>query len=428
MPTIMAPLANITVIADLKSNENTGADRLPCFHVYLTLFALKPTLNQHYKMKRHLLFLGISTLFFCQCTQRATIREEFKNIHSNDLSLYDHALVDSCEKMTIDLPLSSLVESMQITDNGDILYIDRKLCRIQVYDSLGILDTAFFGRGRGPSEIPTGEILGYTPLADGGHVVVGENTYMQFDASYQRTKHETLNLNGGGGHTGDPSDPSIYTMSYDKFNLKSYNEYIYYNTVLANPDHNFTKNVSDFYNQARSLFVTDLKTGNVVAMLGQYPAIYRNGDHNQFFLVNFDVNDRGEIFLSYEASEKIYKYDTDFTPAVSFGLPGRDMRTDYPALTTIEALNNNAPAHRKEYSYYTDLEFMEKTETIARAYIKNSDTSDGLQLYDRNYDLTADLAIPKGYRIGGSHENKLYLYKINESENQNKLNLLILKL
>lgn len=372
---------------------------------------------------KNLLLLFLFTINLIGCSAVAEYQEDFEPVNSNIEYLYDQSFIDNSSKICINLPNTSLVGRLHIHD-GDFLFVDNKFCRIYVFDSTGEFKNRFFDSGGGPSEIITREITGYTPLAGKGHFVIGGNNYMLFNSSCIKLAHGVLNNNENG--KGDPSDPSIYTMSYEKFILRSHGDYVYYNMTLQHPKYNFVANPSVFYKTARNIFVADIKTGEVVEMLGKYPSMYKNGRHNQFSLINFDVDKYGGIVLSFEACETIYLYNENFEPTVCFGLKGRDMRTDYPALTTVSEFRDNYSSHRQNYSYYSDIEAIDDINYVARIYLKDSDTSDGIQIYNKNYALIADLSIPKGYKISGSYDKKLYLYRIDEMND--RIDIIILKL
>lgn len=356
-------------------------------------------------------YVILITAVSLDCVNKNHFEENFNLISIKKSDLYGQQIIDTANTVIFEKVSSSYVGMLSLINNK-FCFIDEKFCRKYNFDIEGKFINYNFDKGKSKSEIDGGNITGYTNLEYENHCIINGTKYSLYDNSYEKYKSGLLNVIKD--RPVDATNPMIYTMSYDKFIIKSYNDYIYYNMTLQHPDYNFIENPTKFYNEARNLFVYDIVKGENVAMLGKYPELYKNSDHNQFSLINFDVSKKGYIYLSFEADENIYIYDSTFNPTVCFGIKGKDMDVNYPKLTTYEDFRTNYQEHRQKYSFYKDIIYIESFDFIARIYSKEISDRDGLQIYNKDYDLIADLLVPKGSKIAGSDSKYLYLYTINE--------------
>lgn len=351
-------------------------------------------------------------LLITSCSRNASYQEKFEYIQANKEIIFRQSIVDSCKKITLDSIWSSYIGKLSLY--GDKLYFaDAKLGKVYVFNHNGKFISSNLGIGRSNKEID-GPITGYIMLNDSVNCIISSTRCVLYDSLFVRQKSTTLNRDNGKGL--NAFNPSIYTMCYENFIVKSYKDKIYYNMTLQYPKYNFIEDKSYFYNNARPIFVANYNTDEFVTMIGKYPKCYLSGKHNQFSLVNFDISDKGYLYLSYEAENRIYIYDDNYNPTLCFGLDGEDMDTNYGYLTSIEEFRKNYYKHRNKYSYYRDIKYVNGLNYICRIYNKKESKHDGLQIYDSKGTLLADLLIPKGYKIAGSDLYSLYLYYVDESD------------
>lgn len=361
-------------------------------------------------MKNHFLII-LATIFVIGCDGGSKFEENFNQLNVKELNLYNQQDVELSDTVVLERVPSSYVGKLSLVADT-LCFLDEQFCRKYNFGKDGKFIDYNFNKGRSNKEIDSEMITGYVSLNTDNHCIVSSTRYFLYDNSYNKYKSGVLNAVSD--RTFDPTNPMIYTLSYENFELKSHNNYIYYNVVLALPDFNFIDQTTEFYNQTRTLFVYDLNSDKIIAMLGKYPESYKSGDSNLFSLINFDVLDSGAIYLSFEANKNIYIYDAAFTPTVCFGIEGKDMDVSYPKLSTIEDFRVSHQSNRAKYSHYKDITYIESIGSIARVYSKGSPDKDGLQIYNKDYNLVADLKVPKGSKIAGSDSEYLYLYNINE--------------
>lgn len=356
-------------------------------------------------------------IFFVSCDEQSS-DEKFTHVECNQLSSYGQDVIDQCDTLSLEAIPSSYIGQLKFDDNK-FYFVDEKFCRIYYFDMEGKFIIHKFNKGRSNTEITGDVVTGYTKLDNGNHCVVSSIVYSLYDTTYRRYKTKVLNTENGS--IVDASNPAIYTMSYDKFILKTYKNFIYYNVTLQHPDFNFIEHPEITYYQASNLFIYDIEKDEVVGMIGKYPEMYRNSDHNQFSLINFDVNRSGFIYLSFEADENIYIYDSSFKPTICFGVAGKEMNVNYPKLTTYNDFRTNYVEHRQKYSFYKDILYLESFDYIARIYSKDTADRDGLQIYNNSNALIADLSIPKECKIAGADSKYLYLYNLDSGYENIKL-------
>lgn len=361
-------------------------------------------------MMKHFLVLSVM-VFILSCDKEQKFDEIFNHLNIKKIDLYDQQIVDQSDTLILEKTSLSYIGILSLIDN-QFCFTDEKFCRKYNFQMDGKFIDYNFNKGKSKAEIDGENITGYTGTESGNHCIVSSTKYSLYDNSYRKYKSGILNVVKD--KSIDATNPMIYTMSYDKFILKSYKNFIYYNMTLQHPEYNFIETPTKFYSQARNLFVYDYVKGENIAMIGRYPELYMNSGHNQFSLINFDVSKKGYIYLSFEADKNIYIYDNMFKPTVCFGVEGIDMDVNYPKLTTYEDFRANYQEHRQKYSFYKDILYVESFNLIARIYSKGIKNKDGLQIYNKDYDLIADLEVPKDSKIVGADLNYLYLYTINE--------------
>lgn len=361
-------------------------------------------------MKKQFLVLLV-TLFIIGCGKGQKFEENFNQLSVKELNLYNQQVVVLSDTIILDKVPSSYIGKLGFKDDK-FYFVDEKFCRKYNFEKDGKFIDYNFNKGKSNKEVDSEIINAYTSVQPDKHCVFSNSRYFLYDNNYDRYK--SGNIFSGTDKTVDPANPMIYSISYTNLIFKSYGNYIYYNMALSHPGINFIDHTTDFYNGARTLFVYDVTTDKIVAMLGKFPEMYINGDHNQFSLINFDVSKNGSIYLSFEADKNIRVYDASFKPTVSFGIEGKDMDVSYSPLVTYENFAASYRDHRAKYSYYKDIMYLEPFGFVARAYAKSIPDKDGLQIYNKDYDLVADLEVPKGSKLAGADSKYLYLYTINE--------------
>ena len=134
--------------------------------------------------------------------------------------------------------------------------------------------------------------------------------------------------------------------------------------------------------------------------------------------VIFDIDNKGDFYVSYEADTLIYVYDHDYKPITSFGYSGIDLDTEYMIIEDFETSRKNYRNMRNTKGFYKWLEY-DSSGLIFRSYSKGENNiADGLQIY-KDYTLIGDVEVPKGFRVAGKIDNYFYSYIIIDEEKSN---------
>ncbi len=151
-----------------------------------------------------------------------------------------------------------------------------------------------------------------------------------------------------------------------------------------------------------------------------YPmGYYTNSlDKAIFSTVNFDISQKGNFYVTYEADTLIYQYDKDYNEQVCFGFAGKNMDLDYVTINTLSESRKNWRNERQTKGYYNWLEYVDETGLLFRSYQKGeTQSTDGLQIYKDGV-LLGDVSVPKGLRVMGYVAPYYYSYVIADEEHE----------
>lgn len=287
--------------------------------------------------------------------------------------------------------------------NMDSIYlIDKRLCRVFLFDKDGKLCKETLGMGQGPQEIATGYISGYSIINPVSHLFIGSaNDCHLFDEFFYKQKQFVIDK-GPRDRDATYVDPFIYTLSYENLIIKTHGDYLYYNVFSEFEELNFINSPKGYFEKAHYLSMLNLKTGKVEKMLGNYPEIYvNNRGLKQYSQVNFDINSEGNFYISFEADSLIYEYDKDFNPIRSYGYSGKDMHIKEKILATFADFSECYNECRNESGYYRSLTYIDETGLLFRVYKKGEHGRNyGLQIYKGNV-LIGDLEVPENFEVLG---------------------------
>ena len=151
-----------------------------------------------------------------------------------------------------------------------------------------------------------------------------------------------------------------------------------------------------------------------------YPmGYYTNSlDKAIFSTVNFDISQKGNFYVTYEADTLIYQYDKDYNEQMCFGFSGKNMDLDYVTINTLSESRKNWRNERQTKGYYNWLEYVDETGLLFRSYQKGeTQSTDGLQIYKDGV-LFGDVSVPKGLRVMGYVAPYYYSYVIADEEHE----------
>lgn len=163
-----------------------------------------------------------------------------------------------------------------------------------------------------------------------------------------------------------------------------------------------------YYRETRIFALLNIETGEIERIEGRRSQAYRQYQ----FLPNFDyfhfdiINDH--IMVSYEIDPQMYILDAHFRPITKFGQSGTQMNTQYRETTEIDDAIHHYFADRQQFGYYDQIKYIKETGLIFRTYTRGGTRPYGLQIYNQDYMLIADLEVPPGLRIIGYAEGRYY--------------------
>jgi hypothetical protein len=367
-------------------------------------------------MKRNNIVICFCVLMCCFSCQSGSKTENFKPI-KNDIKinayneLFTHeVLLDSIE--------SSYIGDLFIVKDS-IYFIDKRFCWVFVFDKNGIFKNRYLGQGRGPSEISTGLIDGYLHLNDDSHFFIGgSNDCHFFDKDFRHKKSFIIDKGNKSGSL-DYDSPAIYTLNYSNLIIKNYEDYLYYTIYSEYGTMNFIESPLDYFKKSRMISKLNIKTGRVEKVLGNFPDIYcRDLSLKQLSNLNFDIDNDGSFYLSFEADSLIYVFDKDFYPVSTFGYSGKEMIHKPLVLSSFESFQNEYEQNRAERGFYTSIDYIDETGLLLRTYQKGSEQKmDGLQIYKSNT-MIGDANVPKGFKILGYIEPYYYGFTKIDEDNE----------
>lgn len=326
------------------------------------------------------------------------------------------------DTLSITPPESShLVESGIYDDN--IYIVDRHFCTVLTFSKDGEFLSKNLGQGRGPKETTIGRIATHARLEDGGFMLLGNQMdHYVYSKDYDKKALFTINPpNNASGNIED--NPHIYTHLYADMVCRRFNNKVFFSVRAEHPELNYLEHTTDFLRKSCNILEVDMDKQSYTNVLSKgYPDIYKENPNKYvvFSGINFDVDNKGNFYVSYEADSLIYTYDKNFKPIESFGYSGRNMDCDYISIADFADSRKNYRNERNTKGYYYWIEYEEQTKTLFRTYKKGtSETSDGLQIY-KDGTLIADLDVPKNMRVMGYIAPYYYSHVISDDEYENE--------
>ena len=278
------------------------------------------------------------------------------------------------------------------------------------------------GLGHGPGEIPTRvDGVSYSPetkLLFGPGSTYDGYTY---DESTNTVTRHTMKA----PKWDDPyRSPDSYSI-WDEYIQVSYKNYIFYN--ILNEVKPFMVD-GDALEKSAIIMRYDTNNEEMVA-LGNFSKFVVDNQNRVRHLphIYFDVAEDGTFFVTFQADPSIYHYDKDFNLIASFGFEGEEMDTDYTESTLgMESFGIAYETDIEKVGFYTWLKHV--GDYTFRSYRKTATAEkEGLQVYDSNYNLIADVEVPKGLKVTGKIGD-YYVSQVVCDEDNQKLSFFRFKL
>ena len=281
--------------------------------------------------------------------------------------------------------------------NDSIYCFDKVLDYLYSVSLDGKVGTKQMGFGNGKGEIPIKSPDLCYNKGKNSFVAFGTNNDIYlYDVSNKKTSKIELK-------------PCEETMSYkkatsytlwDEILLASNDNNLYYNILGDSEDVSLFDN-EDYFGKGAILMKIDLKKGTMTPV-GNYPSFYNENRNKLRHLshIYFDINDKGDIYTSFQADSLIYHYDCEFNLKESFGYSASEMNTNYTdSGCGVEQVGNAFYKDTETVGYYYWMKYVDGY--IFRSYRTSFDAAeDGLQVYEGST-LIADIKVPKNLKVIG---------------------------
>lgn len=317
----------------------------------------------------------------------------FCNPENNTIDITVDSLKLECIRPII--PGCSYIGYSGIFENS-LFFADALFSTLFQFDRNGEYINAVIRNGNGPHEIPVNRIEAYYVSNEGHHYFLDSSTNLfEFDKDFTLV-NQILYYWGAKIQKGNLYEKTdSYTTSWgDNVNLIVHDGIMYTNIYGEADDFNIT--VPDYYKTARIIEPRDVKTGQPLPLLGRIsPAVgYMTAFQNDFF----EITDRGDFVVAYEADDLIYVYDSRYRLKYSFGQPGTNMNRDYKTLS-VQSFREDLIQEQETRGRYTSLDIA--GDYIFRTYVTGKPNNETrLQIYDQTT-LIGDIQVPDGFKVLG---------------------------
>ena len=357
-------------------------------------------------MKKNILFLFIvSICLLCCCEQNTIIvhKGENKAGQENVLLEWDSIVIDAFD--TSGQGRYFMLDSV-------ISYADYQYARIYNYNChTGKLISQHFGRGQGPNE-STGFFFA-TPVENDSSVFLLDNniraSFYDFK-NYNLTKAKNLDFGWSGQYTGNYELPSSYTfMSMTDLGGNVYNHeeklLIPVNAVIKYTCENEIVTL-DYFKKSHIFGLVDKQSMEFKKVFGNYPPSYHKGlmPHLGFFS---HVLYEDTLYVSFPVDSLIYVYKYPDQLLYAFGNECNGINRNY---TTSNTYTMELFDDLRTKGVNTEIMYFPETGIFTRTYYRNGIFTDsyGLQIYNKNHDLIADISVPQYFKLLGYYQSTFY--------------------
>lgn len=303
--------------------------------------------------------------------------------------------------------------------HGDrIFFADKYFCWVYEFDKDGRQVARHVGQGRAPHEISLKEVMGYGVSPRGEHYFVGSarDVYV-FDPAFTTQRRLSFLPDPAGARDKEVFERSdFYSPDYDNMIVREHKGTLLFNVTGGDEQSNISHR--NYYTNSRIIMAVDADKGNVTDIMGRIsPAVkYMSA----FWRHQYDIDDDGNFFVSFEADPVIYVYNNRFDLRHAFGHIGRGMNSDYDELSAGREYGALSAKEREEKGYYTSIRTI--GDYVFRTYKTGGNMkNDRMQIY-RDMTLVGDVAVPRDAAVMG-YIAPYYYFHILADENKETLTL-----
>lgn len=360
---------------------------------------------------------AISIILLLGCnTHKEFNSEKFYNttdLLKEEKILYKTFSLDTLKVSDIE---TSYVGQFSIFDDT-IYFVDERFAYVFLFDKDGNLIEKRIGKGAGPNEV-----------LDMSGGIISENSFISyndknsnidvFDKNFNKKRNSRMDWQIKRSYEEVFNNPipeiaDSYEFDYGIPNiLKKWDKnHVSIAITASHPKFNGYFDTDLYYNYARALALVNIHTGKVEKLIGRRSPVYLSQKNiPNFDHFNYDTSeDIDEVYLNFWADKDIYIYSKKEDKVMGrFGQEGRNMKTNYRKTNSYEIAEDNLLEDMDLYGRYTYLKFFSENQMVMRGYYKgDSSDTDGLQIY-KNYQLIADLDVPKGLQVIGNIDGDFY--------------------
>lgn len=333
----------------------------------------------------------------------APVENVFPKIEHKSLSL---------EKMLLDSVNTSSFGESYITNDNQIAFMDKHFCTLSKFDTSGHLINTRLGYGPGAGELQIGRVAGQAYMEDGRLALLGYN--LDFHVVSPDLKDKDIFVLDRIPNADLYQSSLTYTNQYSDMVCRSYGNSVYFNVYSEHPNFNYLEHMDDYLKKCYHIWEIDINRKEDKGLLAPgYPESYYEEPYKNvpFLGTCFDIDNQGNFYVKYDKDSLVYEYTHDFEPLKTYGYAGLDMNTDYIPIHSYKESRKNYRSERNNRGYYYWVEYVDETDLLFVSYRKDSEDSDGLQIY-KNGQLIADVIVPKKFRVMGYIAPYYYSYII----------------
>lgn len=317
------------------------------------------------------------------------------------------------------VPTSYEIESSIFNDR--IFLVDKYFTTLYEYTPSGEFVKKYLGKGRAKNETTIGRIATHTFTDDNLFMLNMSGAHYFYDKDFLFEDLFVITYDRDFDESKIYETPSAYTHCYGNIVCRSYKNSIFFNAELLHLKTNIISTTEQHLKRNANILEVDAKTQGFGRLLAVgYPKSYSQDTESKvlFSSVNFDVDNKGTFYVTYEADSLIYVYNDDFEIRHCYGFAGQDMDLNYKRINAIKEIKKNNKAERAAKGYYNWIEYVDDQKTLFRSYQKGGVCNyDGLQIY-RDGVLIGDVDVPKGLKVMGFIEPYYYSYIIPDEESE----------
>lgn len=347
------------------------------------------------------------------------------NIHTNNnLVNSDKEIIYNDNDNHIDIDSISFDASMTSSqgffhlEDSVIVFADRGFAALYYFDLEGNFIERKFGMGNGPNELLHLNLA--RQIDDSVYFILFDNNrYYLANKFNESSDLKKINWGWEKRYDGEinPRSPvhyKPYSQNHMLFETYRLNKEEILMQVNAS-DQIFSgmsikSNADLFYKEGGIFAIININTGDVLKIIGNYPAIYKDYKYLYVFKgFSYDINiSNNYMYLGFNADSLIHISDFEGNILKSFGFAGKDMNTNYVERNNRSDYMENYRQDINTYGYYSKLYYDSLNKYIFRQYVKGKHSKyDGLQIYDSLHNLIGDVLIPKNLLILGRYNENL---------------------